>query len=303
MNKPTIISGIKKVYFAPLTTDEAASLVYGTPQYLKAIQELGVKPKTNKEVLYAEDIMWDQSTTFDSADVSMRLASLTSAERATLLGQTTAAAGGVYATQEDEAPYVALLYKATIRDGFRYGVFYKGAFDLFDETMKSKEGKNAFSSPALAATFQPTIYENADGKHIWEYHVDTTDPNCPADIDDTWFAAVVVPGADTTPPTVTVVPADAATEVVVSANIVWTFNEAIDTTKVTAANFLLMAASDGTIIPGALTMDGTSKIVTLEPTSDLDASTEYIAICTTNVTDLAGNALATTSVVNFATAV
>jgi phi13 family phage major tail protein len=300
MPKPTIITGIKKVYYALLTTDDVASLIYGTPVYLKGIQELGVKPKTNKDPLYAEDILYDQTVTFDSADVSMLLASLTSAERAVLLGQTTAAAGGVYARQEDEAPYVALLYKAAIRDGYRYGVFYKGAFALFDETMRTKEGKTAFSAPSLAATFQPTIWEDADGKHIWEYHVDTTDPNCPADIDSTWFAAVTVPTADITPPTVTVVPADAATGVAKTANIVWTFNEAIDPSKVTAANFILME-NDGTIIPGALTLDGTGKIVTLDPTAALDGTTEYIAICTTNVTDLAGNRLAAASVANFTT--
>lgn len=302
MPELTIISGIRKIYYALLTTDEISSLVYDTPVYLKAAQELGISPKTNKDPVYAEDILWDQVTTFDSADISLLLASLTSAERAALLGQTIAAGGGVYATQEDEAPYVALQYKAAIRGGYRYGVFYKGAFGLFNETIRTKEGKTTFSAPSLAATFQPTVYEDANGNHIWEYHVDTTDPNCPADIDSTWFTAVVIPGADVTPPTVTVVPADADTDVAVTANIVWTFNEAVDASKVTSANFFLMKAADGTLIAGALTLDGTGKIVTLDPTANLTAATEYIAICTSNVCDVAGNHLAAPSIINFAIA-
>jgi phi13 family phage major tail protein len=290
------VVGIKKTYIAPITKDDATGLTYGTPVYYEGIKKLGIKPKQNTEKLYAEDQLWDQATAFDSADVEIELSDLTSAQRAGLLGQTTAAEGGVYATKDDEAPFVAVLYKAPIRGGHRYGVLYKGAFELPEDSMEGQEGKIKFQTPKIKATFQPTKYNG-----FWEYHVDTTDPNCPANIDDTWFTAVVIPGADTTPPTVTTSPLDAATDIAVTANMVWTFNEAIDTSTVTAANFFLMKASDGSLVAGALTIDGTSKIVTLDPTSNLSAATAYIAVCTTNVTDVAGNHLAATSITNFQT--
>ncbi|HWQ89523.1 MAG TPA: major tail protein [Desulfitobacteriaceae bacterium] len=291
------IVGVEKVYIAPVTTDTVDSLVFGTPVYYEGIKRLGIKPKQSTEKLYAEDKLWDQKTTFDSADVDIELADMTSAQRVTVLGQTTASEGGVYASSDDEAPYVAILYKAPLRVGYRYGVIYKGAFEIPDDSMDGQEGKVKFQTPKLKGTFQ-TLKKNG----MWEYHVDTTDPNCPENIEDTWFDAVVVPSADTTPPTVATSPLDGATDVAISANMVWTFNEAIDSGKVTAANFFLLKASDGNLVAGALSLDGTGKIVTLNPTNNLDAGAAYIGICTTNVTDLAGNALVAIEVTNFTTA-
>ena len=292
------VVGLEKLYIAPLTNDSSTSLTYGTPVYYPGVQEIGIKPKQNTEKQYAENILWDQATAFDSADVDIAQADLTSAQRAALLGQTIASAGGVYAKGSDVPPYVALLYKANLSGGgYRYGVLYKGAFNLPEDSMKTQEGKPTFQAPKLTAIFQPAQYNS-----MWEYHVDTTDPNCPVDIADTWFTAVVIADADTTPPTVTTVPLDAATGVAVDANMVWTFNEAIDPAKVTAANFFLVKATDGTIVAGALSIDATNKIVTLNPTSNMSASTAHIAIATTNVTDIAGNALAAASITNFTTA-
>lgn len=205
-------------------------------------------------------------------------------------------------TQEDVAPYVAVLYKAPIVGGYRYGVLYKGRFGPYDEEYAQKEGKTTYGVPVLAATFLPTDYLTAASKHLVEYHVDTTDPNCPADIDTTWFASVTVPGADTTPPTVTVVPLDAATGVLATANVVWTFSEAIDPAKVTSDNFVLIKSTDGVVVAGALTLDTTGKIVTLDPTASLTAGGIYIAIATTNVCDLSGNKLAAASHVRFTVA-
>jgi|GEM_PF-2275311 len=119
-------------------------------------------------------------------------------------------------------------------------------------------------------------------------------------------ALVVYPKApvaiDSTPPTVSSVdPADAAPAVVISSNVVWTFSEAIQDASVNGSNFILMKASDGTTVAGTLSIDGTKKIVTLNPTVDLTAATPYIAVAT-NVKDLAGNVMAAASITNFTTA-
>jgi hypothetical protein len=106
---------------------------------------------------------------------------------------------------------------------------------------------------------------------------------------------------DTNAPTVTVVPADTATNFVVTSNIVWTFNEAIAHDTINAANFFVMK-SDGTAVAGALSHNAAQTVITFDPTSSLSAGTDYIAIATTGVTDLNGNALAANSVSNFQTA-
>ncbi|MDQ7095943.1 Ig-like domain-containing protein [Desulfosporosinus sp. PR] len=300
------VCGIEKLYVAKQLNDTSAGMTFDTPQYYKNVQELDIKPKINTDKAYGENRLIDQAVAFDSADISLNLYDLTSAQRGYLLGQTTPTGGGTIAASGDTPPFIAVLYKAPLRGGdYRYGVIYKTLFQPPDDTMKGLEGKPDLSQvPKLTGTAQPTEWGFVDGnktKHPWEYHIDTTDPNCPADIDSTWFNAVTVPGADATPPTVTVTPANAETGIAATSNIVWTFNEAIDSTKVNAANFFLMKG-DGTLVPGLLVIDGTNKIVTLNPTSNLLASTAYIAVCTANVTDVAGNPLSNMSITNFTTA-
>ncbi len=107
-------------------------------------------------------------------------------------------------------------------------------------------------------------------------------------------------GDDTTKPTVVTVPADAATDVVVSSNLTATFSEDIKQQDINSNNFLLIKASDGSIVAGTLTYTPASKMATFDPTSDLDASTAYIWTIT-NVRDLAGNKMEPV-VVNFTTA-
>jgi len=105
---------------------------------------------------------------------------------------------------------------------------------------------------------------------------------------------------DTSDPTVVTVPADADTAVVVTADLTATFNELINEKDVKASNFVLIKASDGSIVTGSLSYSSTTKIATFNPTASLTASTDYIWTIS-NVRDLAGNTLATT-VVNFTTA-
>lgn len=107
---------------------------------------------------------------------------------------------------------------------------------------------------------------------------------------------------DTTPPTFTVSPANNATAVAVGASVVWTFNEVIQAACVNSANFFVMKQTDGSVVPGTLTLDSTKKIVTYKSTGNLTAATVHLAVATTNVRDVAGNALATNSVTKFTTA-
>ena len=294
------ITGIENLYYAKQTADTLNTLTYGTPIYMPGVKELGIKPKQNTEKSYAENKLWDQMTVFDSAEVSISIQDLTSAQRADLLGQNTAAEGGVFATDGDEAPYVALLYKATIRGGYRYGVIYKGQFTLPDDSMKGQEGKPDFQTPSIKATFQPTIYAMTVGsnqKSPWEYHVDTTDPNCPEDIDSTWFKTVKIPGADTAVPTVVSVPADGDSEVTTDTNVIFTFSKAVDPTTVTDSDIFLMKV-DGTIVSASLSINATKNVVTLDPADSL-VTGSYVAVCTKNVRTISGIPLASNVIVNF----
>lgn len=107
-------------------------------------------------------------------------------------------------------------------------------------------------------------------------------------------------GGDTSGPTVTTDPEDAETGVSVSTNLTATFDEDIRQGDIKTDNFTLIKASDGTEVSGTLTYSAATKTATFDPTSNLDANTDYIWIIA-NVRDLAGNKMAK-KVVNFKTA-
>ena len=111
---------------------------------------------------------------------------------------------------------------------------------------------------------------------------------------------VVSISADNTPPTIITTPADAAINVVVSSNLTAVFNENIRQSDIKSGNFILIKASDGTIVPGALSYTLATKTALFDPTSSLTAGTAYIWTIA-NVRDTAGNVLGTV-VVNFTTA-
>jgi hypothetical protein len=105
-------------------------------------------------------------------------------------------------------------------------------------------------------------------------------------------------GADVTPPTVTNEnPRDLATSVAINQTVSATFSEQMDSATVDTTSFTLM---DGvTSIPGSVSCPGTTA--TFNPTSDLPPGTTITARITTQVRDLANNAMAADFVWTFDT--
>ena len=90
-----------------------------------------------------------------------------------------------------------------------------------------------------------------------------------------------------------IVPADGATGIAIDANVVLTFNNEIRTEAV------VITKNDGTIVAGAKTWDATGKILTFNPTSNLDNSADYI-VTVGGMSDIYGQTLAAV-VKNFTT--
>lgn len=93
------------------------------------------------------------------------------------------------------------------------------------------------------------------------------------------------------------VPADAATSVVVSSNMVLTFNNKL---AAGAENGIILTTAAGVPVACARTIDAARKVVTLNPNSNLGASADHLIVIA-GVTDIYGQAL-TTTVINFTTA-
>jgi hypothetical protein len=92
----------------------------------------------------------------------------------------------------------------------------------------------------------------------------------------------------------TIAPADDSSGALVTANIVLTFNNKI------AHEAIVVASAGGTLIAGAKTWDTAKKVLTFNPTTNLDPSTTYL-VTVAGVIDIYGHSL-TTVIKNFETA-
>ena len=117
--------------------------------------------------------------------------------------------------------------------------------------------------------------------------------------DYSWkFTTSAVP--DVTRPTVTLTsPVNNATAVPLNQLITATFSEPMNLSTITSLTFTVKQGL--TSVLGAITYSGTTA--TFTPTSSLEAGKIYTATISTGVSDMAGNALATSYTFNFTTAV
>lgn len=286
---------IDKLYFAKMLKDEIGkgNLIFDIPEYIPGIQQFGAKIKTNTGKLYEEGILTDQDTTLEDIELSFDLGHIDNITYAKYLGHHVAAAGGVYALEDDKAPYIAVLIEYTKNGGIKgYKVYYKGQLTEPDDAIKQKEGKIDYQNHSVSSTFQP-LKNNG----MWKYTVEENDPNCPDNIGSLFFANVIIPTEDTASPKVTSVPADGATGVAATVDIVLTSDKAMAAGTINTDNILLMK-SDGTMVASTLSIDDTKKIVTLKPNTDLAAGS-YICICNKNVKSVGNVPMESNLVVNF----
>lgn len=112
---------------------------------------------------------------------------------------------------------------------------------------------------------------------------------------------VTAGASDTTAPTVSSTsPADAATGVAITANVTWTFSEAIQFESGQFNLFEVTSVTNTPAVAAAVSYNSSTFVVTLNPTASLTGTKEHVAIAA-GVRDLAGNMLAAPSIINFTT--
>lgn len=283
-------TGIKKLVYA-IMTDELLE-TYGAVKEAPPVININVDPKVDVATLYAnnkpvetDSAVGDIAVDFETQDMPLEVQS-------DILGHALDPLTGTLTYNiADKAPYIALGYERTKGNGkSRYVWLHKVKFQEIKEEVKTKEGKVTFQTPKVSGL--AIANNNGDWKKVGDEDSGTT-PATVAFLD-------AVPGAtvpDLVAPTVTSVPADAATGVLAAADLVLTFDKAIQPSTITQANVFVMMA-DGTAVDTTLTISAVNTIVTVHPTIALAAGA-YILVATTNIKSASGIALATNCVVNF----
>jgi phi13 family phage major tail protein len=277
--------------YAPI--DEETN-TYGTVVVIEGAMEADMDLKTEEAKLSGDGKV--RIIVYREGDTGLKIGlnKVPMKDQAVFFGRTYDASKGTLIMAEGDSGrsrYVACGFRIENEDGTSaYVWLYKGKFKQFQNKYKQVEdGKVTFNTPTIEGTF---IYDQDGQKGIIMDESEGQNP--PAN----FLATVYKVSSDTTPPTVTSVPADGATGVATSENIVLTFNKAILESTINSDNIYLMKA-DGTAVATAITANTDKTVVTIDPTAALDSGS-YVLIASKAIKSAAsGTKMASNLVVNF----
>lgn len=289
--------GLRNIVYAILTDDpESGVATYEAPVRIPGAITANVNPNSSNDTLFAEDGPFDSASSTGAITLELGVADLDLDTQAALLGHSVV--GGVLIRKAgDVPPWLAVGFKSLKSNGkYRYTWLAKGKFAPHEQNNATKSDSVTFNTPTISGSF---VRRDCDDE--WERHIDEDHVDYMSAMGTSWFNDPYGGAADTTAPTVAVVPADGAAAVAKNTTVVWTFDEALALSTVHTGNFFLYADATGAQVAGDLTINAGRTVVTFTPSAPLGATTDYTAIATMGVKDLAGNALATASVTNFTT--
>ena len=165
----------------------------------------------------------------------------------------------------------------------------------FGTIQPNSQVRNADTSGVLKLTLHPGSYDWRFVSEGGKTFTDSGSDQCHG-----------VPGnADTTAPTVSVVPNEGATGVATTANVEATFSEAMDASTISGSTLTLTKQGSTQVLAAQVSYDAVTKKATLNPSTDFDPGTTYTATIkggSGGVKDLAGNPLGADKIWSFSTA-
>lgn len=186
-----VLIGLKDLFFAEIddTTGD-----YGTPYRIAKAIEATVTPNVSNAVLYADDGAAESSSGEGETEIGLNVDALAISIYAKLLGKTVVK-GGVADSTGDVAPNGALLFRSLKSNGkYRYIVYYKGNFQVPEETYKTKGESIEYNTPTINGVF---VHSNkildAKGNGVKRFIIDEDDENADADVISDWFTEVYNP--------------------------------------------------------------------------------------------------------------
>lgn len=290
---PKSFMGLDKLYYA-LVTDSADAYSPGTPAVLAPAAKLNIEPTTNNVIQYFDNIPMESLNAKGATKLTIEVQALSNEKLAALTGQVYDATNGMLFESGSPPPYVAIGFRGKKTDGkYRYYWFLKGNLVEPKQELETETATPTPKVTTLEFNMVRTMYQFAQSGSLTDSskYVQADEDDAAFTGEATWFDAVKVPVVGSPSAfTCTPSPADAATGVAVSANVVLTFSNPLASG---AENGIVLTSAAGVPVTVARTLNAARTEVTLNPSSNLSASTDYLVVVA-GVTSIYGQALATT---------
>ena len=294
------VLGADNLYYALVTQDDASAYSAGAATYLAPLANISIKPKSGMKTQYFDNVAMDVLLSEGESEAEIEIQGLPLDRKAALLGKTLDAATGRMFDDGGTPPYVAIGFRALKSDGsYKYYWYLKCVFSPSDDEAATKADAPDPKSTKMKLTAIFTAYLfNVSGSIYRGVKKVEGDTSLGAFSGTTWFDAVQVPVVGSPSAlTCTPVPANDATNQLITAAITLTFNNAISGNSEKGCS--LSRLDTKAAIAVTRTIDAARKVVTLAHAS-LTLDKTYL-LSVSGVTDIYGQALADV-VFEFATA-
>lgn len=197
--------GCDNLHYALMTTEDTATTapVYAAIKAAPGVMHVNINPNASLATAFFDDGPGDAASTLGNIDVEIQKNSLTTENKADLLGHTIDANGGVVYADDDVPPYVAIAFRTLKSNGkYRYVWLYKGRFADPEDNSETKADSINFQSDTISGQFVKLNYPTTIGvksKRLWKYEIDSDNPDANQATMDAWFDAVKMPVSDATP--------------------------------------------------------------------------------------------------------
>lgn len=277
--------GVDNLTLAEITADNESTYATKTPEYLAPTAEIAGAPEIANKTTYYDNVAANNYVTEGKTELKLVVSNIPARKAAWMLGKNyDEVSGRVYDSGKANPPDFAVGYRFDMgKNGHRYYWFLKGNFSAGSEEASSRSNDVDAKTYTLTFTAVSTTKKwTIDGelKPLKRVFGDTAD----GAFDPTgWFLQVQTPDTVSVPDDIALsssVPADNATGIAVNSNIVLTFNNSIESFAIT-----LVEADTTQFVAASYSLDATGKILTINPTADLSATTEYMIVLS-KVTDV-----------------
>lgn len=182
-NSPFI--GVDNFHIAKMLTDPAGGkATYDDIISFPWLRSVGIEPQSDDATLYADNQAVDTANVTSRYNLTIDTATLPLEYKALLLGHSFEN-GVMTVTSEDTAPYFAVMFETTKRNGKkRFVKFLKVQFSEPSETAQTKEEGISYNTPSMSAV---AIYRN-DKKVLRQ--ADEEADGYTASIGEGWYTSV-----------------------------------------------------------------------------------------------------------------
>lgn len=191
-----VLIGLKDIFVSEIDKTDGT---FGTPERVAKAIEANVTPNVSNVILYADDGAAESASSEGETVIELNIDALTNKMYAKLLGKTVNSDGVIEDSSGDQPIDVALGFRSLKSNGkYRFFWFYKGKFQLPEESYRTKGESIEYNTPTITGTFvHSDKVLNTKGEGIKRVIVDEDDTEVDGAITTGWFAAVYEPGIPT----------------------------------------------------------------------------------------------------------